>query len=112
MRLSRADLGPLLAIAAGGFIGASLSFGFLGSRSDDVPAAEPVSTTYESVVVLPFERLEEAKANSMDIYTFQSRLAEAQRLLERDRQERLRTDIEKGLNEIEFRLRKELQEPR
>ncbi len=34
MRLSRTDLVPVLAIVAGGVVGASLSFGFLGSRSD------------------------------------------------------------------------------
>ncbi len=36
MRLSRTDLVPVLAIVAGGVIGASLSFSLLGSRSDDV----------------------------------------------------------------------------
>ena len=42
MRLSRTDLVPVLTIVAGGAIGFSLSFGFLGSRSsDDVPALEP-----------------------------------------------------------------------
>jgi len=40
MRLSRTDLVPVLAIVAGGVIGASLSFSFLGSGSDDVPATE------------------------------------------------------------------------
>ena len=35
MRLSRTHLGPVLAIVAGGVIGASLSFGSLGSRSAD-----------------------------------------------------------------------------
>ena len=35
MRLSHNELVPVLAIVAGGVIGASLSFGFLGSRSDD-----------------------------------------------------------------------------
>ena len=43
MRLSRTDLVPVLAIVAGGVIGASLSFGFLGSRSDDVPSANPIA---------------------------------------------------------------------
>ncbi len=38
MRLSRTDLVPVLAIVTGGVIGASLSFSFLGSRSEDVPA--------------------------------------------------------------------------
>ena len=41
MRLSRTDLVPVLAIVAGGLIGASLSFGFLAlSPLDDVPAPE------------------------------------------------------------------------
>ena len=39
MRLSRTDFVPVLAIVAGGVIGASLSFGLLGSRSVDVPLA-------------------------------------------------------------------------
>ena len=42
MRLSRMDLLPLLTIVVGGALGASLSFGFLGSRSNDVPAANPI----------------------------------------------------------------------
>ncbi len=38
MRLSRIDLVPLLTIVAGGVMGASLSFSFLGrSPADDVP---------------------------------------------------------------------------
>jgi len=41
MRLSQTDLFPVLAIVAGGLVGASLSFGLLGSGSD-VPAPEPV----------------------------------------------------------------------
>ena len=40
MRLSRTDVVPVLTIVAGGVMGASLSFSFLGSRSDDVPATE------------------------------------------------------------------------
>ena len=36
MRLFRTDLVPVLAIVAGGALGASLSFGFLGSWSEDV----------------------------------------------------------------------------
>ena len=42
MRLSRTDFVPLMAIVAGVVIGASLSFGFLGPRSGDVPAANPI----------------------------------------------------------------------
>ena len=46
MRLSRADLGPLLTIVAGGVIGASLSFSFL-SRSDEAHGV-PLGLLYES----------------------------------------------------------------
>ena len=42
MRRSRMDFSPVVAIIAGGAIGFSLSFGFLGSRSNDVPAANPI----------------------------------------------------------------------
>ena len=43
MRLSRTDLIPVLAIVAGGVIGASFSFGFLAlSPSNEAPAADPV----------------------------------------------------------------------
>ena len=58
MRLSRTDLVPVLVIVAGGALGASFSFGLLGSRSDDVPATEwtseitvfPVPTETDGVV--------------------------------------------------------------
>jgi hypothetical protein len=44
MRLHRTHLVPVLAIVAGGVIGASLSFSLLGSRSDDVVfVAAPVA---------------------------------------------------------------------
>ncbi len=43
MRLSRTDLIPVLAIVAGGVLGASLSFSFRGaSPADDAPAPDPV----------------------------------------------------------------------
>ena len=42
MRLSRTDLVPVLAIVAGGMIGASLSFSLLGPRSDDAAVANPI----------------------------------------------------------------------
>lgn len=42
MRLSRTDAVPVLAIVAGGVIGASLSFSLL-SRSDDVPSVNPIA---------------------------------------------------------------------
>ena len=54
MRHFRTDLVPLLAIIAGGAVGASLSFTFLAlSPSGDVPAPVPVvapSATAESVI--------------------------------------------------------------
>ena len=48
MRLSRTDLVPVLAIVAGGVIGASLSFSFLGSRSDDVVSGVTLGLLYEA----------------------------------------------------------------
>ena len=42
MRLSRTHLVPVLAIVAGGIIGASLSFGFLGQSPDDDLAFERI----------------------------------------------------------------------
>ena len=43
MRLSRTDLLPVLTIVAGGVLGASLLFGFLGwSPAEDVTAPDPV----------------------------------------------------------------------
>ncbi len=42
MSLYRTDLAPLLTIVAGGIIGASLSFGFLGQSPRDVPAPDAV----------------------------------------------------------------------
>ena len=47
MGLSRTDLLPVLTIMAGGIVGTSLSFGFLGSRSADVP-----SVVYEYAATL------------------------------------------------------------
>ncbi len=80
MRLSRTDFFPLLTIVAGGVIGASLSFSFLGSRSDDVPAPEPVVAPSATAELAPkqIDMLEQMKA-----------LEEAMRLLERDRMERI-----------------------
>ena len=51
MRLSRTDLLPALTIVAGGVIGASLSFSFLGSRSIDAPPVVP-GLLYESSATL------------------------------------------------------------
>jgi hypothetical protein len=132
MRLNRTHLVPVLAIVAGGVIGASLSFGLL-SRSDDVVfVAAPVPATYESVeVFLGREQFKEAlrlqepdegarlrgvlaeRADAIRLrQSLQNRYQEAQERLERDQQERLQRDIEEGLRELEFGLREELQEPR
>ena len=100
MKLSRTDLVPVLAIVAGGVIGASLSFNFLAlsPSADDVPALESVSAAHESVEVLRSIRLQEMKPYSMVVYTFEQieairRFQEAQLLLERDRMEEA-TEIE------------------
>ena len=63
MRLSRTDLVPVLAIVAGGLIGASLSFSFLGqSPADDVLVPDPVvvpSPTLQTVrIEVPPVRIE------------------------------------------------------
>ncbi|MCH7857171.1 MAG: hypothetical protein IIB37_10515 [Gemmatimonadetes bacterium] len=60
MRLSRTHFVPVLAIVAGGVIGASLSFSLLELRSDDAAVPESVVNAYESVeraeVLLPQEQ--------------------------------------------------------
>ncbi len=56
MRLSRTDFVPVLAIVAGGALCASLSFGFLGSRSDVTVAVEVLAPP----AVVEVLRLEEA----------------------------------------------------
>ncbi len=115
MRLNRTDLVPVLAIAVGGVIGASLSFSFLGSRSDDVallvavpvvahvpsvppvvpvppPAIAPVARVVRMVPVPPvphFPSVGEPPFESMR-----------------------RRDLEVGLSVIESRLREDLQEER
>ena len=62
MRLSRTDFVPVLAIVAGGVVGASLSFGLLGSRSDDVRApTRPVPGATAEVVSDRASVLEKAK---------------------------------------------------
>ena len=54
MRLSRTDFVPVLAIVAGGLIGASLSFSFLGqSPADDVPSPGWQPDTEPPVFVMP-----------------------------------------------------------
>ena len=130
MKLSRTDLVPVLAIVAGGVIGASLSFNFLAlsPSADDVPALESVSAAHESVEVLRSIRLQEMKPYSMVVYTFEQieairRFQEAQRLLEEDRMERIEEAMKSARHQLEevqlaqerdqeslLRLREELQE--
>ena len=57
MRLSRMDFVPVLTIMAGGVIGASLSFSFLGSRSDDVPGVTRGLLYESSATVEPATRV-------------------------------------------------------
>ena len=58
MRLSRTDLIPVLAIVAGGLIGASLSFSFLGqSPADDVLVPDPVVVPSPTVQTVRIEVL-------------------------------------------------------
>ncbi len=86
MRLSRTDLAPVLAIVAGGLIGASLSFSLL-SRSDDVVfVVAPVSATYESV----------------EVFLGRERFKEALRLQERDRME---DEIRERVERVRLRIR-------
>ena len=87
MRLSHIDFVPLLAIMVGGVLGASLSFGFLGSRSGEVPGVTlgllyESSTTKESA-----RRLEDLQR----LLESNDRTQEVRRLLERDRMERVET---------------------
>jgi len=130
MKLSRTDLVPVLAIVAGGVIGASLSFNFLAlsPSADDVPALESVSAAHESVEVLRSIRLQEMKPYSMVVYTFEQieairRFQEAQLLLEEDRMERIEEAMKSARHQLEevqlaqerdqeslLRLREELQE--
>ena len=96
MRLSRRDFVPLLTIVAGGAIGASLSFSFLGrSPAVDVPAPPPVvapSTLFRTfrlempplryeVPPLPLNSVEAIAAHLVreqrDIEAEMNRLAEA-----------------------------------
>ena len=97
MRLPRTDVVPLLAIIAGGVIGASLSFSVLArSRSVDVSVAVPVSATYESV----------------EVFLRRERLNEALRLLERDRWEsEARERAERILLRIRMRNEFGVEEP-
>lgn len=87
MRLSRTDLVPLLAIIAGGIMGASLSFGFLlSSRSDDVPAASATAVCAGIGAADPLhQRVACAEARYLAARENDDWLEEAQRRLERDR---------------------------
>ena len=55
MRLSRTDFVPVLAIVAGGVIGASLSFSFLRSPSGDVPVPDPVVAPSPTLQIVRIE---------------------------------------------------------
>ena len=103
MRLSRTDLLAVLTIVAGGVIGASLSFSFLAlSRSDDVPAPDPVVASYESYRSV--RRSEEPRANTRFDWRIKSApdvLEEQQRHLERDRVERIEAAVESVLDRVE-----------
>ncbi len=100
MRLSRTDLVPVLTIVAGGVIGASVSFSLLGrSPAVDVPAPEPAYASYRTVTPdAPSQALFRAKQLARDRTDRADREAELianfrrleeQRLLERDRMDRL-----------------------
>ena len=93
MRLSRADLVPVLTIVAGGVIGASLSFSFLGSRSDDEAVQMTADARAEILAKLQATRAE--------------RLAELRALMERDLQERLGTQVEVALGRALYLVREQ-----
>ena len=95
MKLSRTDLVPVLVIVAGGVIGASLSFSFLGSRSDDVVfVAVPVTTSYESIERAEVRRSEQQEALAR---------ARALALKGQIEVERRRIEVERGRIEVERR---------
>ncbi len=84
MRLSRTDLVPVLTIVVGGVIGASVSFSLLGSRSNDEAEQMTADARVEILTKLQ-ERAAESRAGL--VATFEQ--LEAQRLLDRDRMERV-----------------------
>ena len=73
MRPSRTHIVPVLAIVVGGVIGASLSFGLLGSRSEDVVfVAAPVvapSATAEAARETNDQQLTDAARRLQDAVT-------------------------------------------
>ena len=86
MRLPRTDLVPVLAIVAGGAIGASLSFGFLLlSPSHDVPAASATVCAGIGAADPLHQRVACAEARYLAARENDDWLEEAQRRLERDR---------------------------
>jgi len=100
MRLSRTDFAPLLAIVAGGVIGASLSFGLLGrSPAVDVPAPNPVVAP--SVTKETARRLEDLQR----LLESNDRTEEVRRLLERDRMERVEEIREVFIIDSHVRIR-------
>ena len=84
MKLSRTDLVPMLTIMAGGVLGASLSIGLLGSRSDNVSAPSPVvapSATAEALRWnaewrMAVERTNERARERMEVEAETSRILE------------------------------------
>ena len=72
MSLSRTDLVPVLTIVVGGIIGASLSSGFVGSRSDGVSAPDPFVSIQRKDL-----RLEEQKVRARTRYIVEQRDIEA-----------------------------------
>ena len=99
MRRSRTDLVPVLAIIAGGVIGASLSFSFVAlSRSDDVPGAT-LGLLYESSTTKESARRLEDLQRLLELGN--DRTEEVRRLLERDRVERVEATLESVRDRVE-----------
>ena len=106
MRLSRTHLVPVLAIVAGGVIGASLSFSFLGSPAVDVPLAR--ETAEQQLADAVRRRLE-----PMALETAEQQLADAVRRLEDHAAAMRRTPVREGylsLSSIRFTARPRLLE--
>ncbi len=90
MRLNRTHLVPVLAIVAGGVIGASLSFGLLGpSPAVDVPAPNPV-------VAPSATRETDRRLEPLARETAEQQLADAVRRLEDHAAAMRRTPVREG----------------
>ena len=98
MRLSRTHLVPVLAIVAGGVIGASLSFGLLGpSPAVDVTAPNPVVAPSATAETPEAPQLEEQRYR----YVVRMQDIEALRRLERDHEERFEEAVESLRDRVE-----------